>query len=245
MPHIAVLLVEPRVEGNVGAIARAMSNFGFLDLRLLNPCPLGDEAYRRAKHGRPVLEKARAVPNLDEALATADIAVGTTGIPTEREAAFHRHTLSPWELPSKVSDVDGTVILLLGREDYGLYNEELNKVDLVVNIPCSPSHPVMNVSHAGTIVLYELYRAASPSRRTLPREASGFEKRRLFHAFEELLTEVRYPEHKRRRSEVMFRRLIGRATPSTWEFHALMGVLRRASKHIRRLSESLRPDPSS
>ncbi len=245
MPDISIVLVEPRVEGNVGAIARSMSNFGFTDLILVNPCPLGDEAYRRAKHGRVVLEEARVLSRMDEALEKFDLTVGTTGITTSREKAFHRQAISPQDLPSKLAEVDGAVAIVLGREDYGLYNEELDRVDLLVNIPCSPAHPVMNISHAATIILYELYCADSSAAVFRPREASGFEKERLLRAFDEILTDISYPSHKRRRTEVMFRRLIGRATPSKWEFHALMGVIRGASKTIRRLKGSPATGPSS
>lgn len=245
MPDFSIVLMEPRVEGNVGAIARSMSNFGFKDLVLVNPCPLGDEAYKRAKHGRVVLEEARVLSRLDEALEKFDLTVGTTGITTRREKAFHRQAIAPRDLPSKLADVDGAVAIVLGREDYGLYNEELDRVDLLVNIPCSPAHPVMNISHAATLILYELYSAHPSAAAFRPREASGFEKERLLGAFDELLTDVEYPTHKRRRTEVMFRRLIGRATPSKWEFHALMGVLRGASKTIRRLRGSRGRGPSS
>lgn len=245
MPRFTVVLVEPRVGGNVGAVARSMSNFGFNDLVLVNPCVLGDEGYRRAKHGRLILEEARVFPSLAKALSTSDISVGTTGIPTTREKAFHRQAIAPQDLPSKLSEVDGNVAILLGREDYGLYNEELDLVDLLVNIPCSPTHPVMNISHAAAIILYELYRAGSPPALTKPRQASGFEKERFLDAVDALLTDIRYPTHRRRRTQVMFRRLVGRATPSKWEFHALMGVLRGASKTIRRLGESPGSGPSS
>ncbi len=235
MPDITVVLVEPKIAGNVGAVARSMSNFGFRELALVNPCPLDDEAYKRAKHGRPVLEGARVFSRLDEALSAADLSVGTTGISTKREKAFHRQSMPPRELAASVVEVSGSVAILLGREDYGLYNEELDLVDLLVSVPCDPDHPVMNISHAATIILYELYMALSQPQASRPRQASGFEKERLLSAFDELLTDISYPSHKRRRTEVMFRRLVGRATPSKWEFHALMGVLRGASKTIRRV----------
>ncbi|MFQ5838579.1 MAG: RNA methyltransferase [Thermoplasmata archaeon] len=245
MPDFSIVLVEPRVEGNVGAIARSMANFGFRRLLLVNPCPLGDEAYKRAKHGHSILESAQITTGLEDAIHDADIVVGTTGISTKREKAFHRQTLMPWELASKFSGAEGRVAILLGREDYGLYNEELDRVDLLVNIPCSPEYPVMNISHAATVILYEIHKAMASPEAGRPRLASGFEKERLFEAFGELLTAIRYPEYKRRRTVVMFRRLMGRATPSKWEFYALMGVLRGASKTIRRLSESPGRCPSS
>lgn len=245
MPLFRVVLVEPRIEGNVGAIARSMSNFSLNELVLVNPCSIGDEAYRRAKHGRSVLKGAHIVETLEEVLQSVDVSVGTTGIATRREKAFHRQTLPSWELPAKVADVDGTVGILLGREDYGLYNEELDKVDILIHVPCSPDHPVMNISHAASVVFYEVYRHLAAAGIESPRLASGLEKERLMKAFDELLTAIQYPQHKRRRTEVMFRRLVGRSTPSKWEFHALMGVLRGASKTIRRLSGFPGKGPSS
>lgn len=245
MAEYVVVLVEPRVEGNVGAVARAMANFGFADLVLVNPCPLGDEAFRRSKHGRPILESARTAKDLDASLEGVDFVVGSTGISTTREKAFHRQSLYPWELAHVLQGVEGCVALLLGREDYGLYNEELDRLDILVNIPCNPDYPIMNISHAAAVLLYELHRSSGPRASTRPRQASGFEKERLHAAFHELLGAIDYPGHKWRRTEVMFRRLVGRATPSKWEFHALMGVLRGASKAIRRSSGSPEPGPSS
>lgn len=245
MTQFTVVLVEPKVEGNVGAIARSMANFGFEDLILVNPPPLHDEAYRRAKHGRRILEAAGTSGTMEESLQTADLVVGTTGIPTQSEKSFRRQALMPWELASKMMDVKGRVALLFGREDYGLYDKELDRVDLLVNIPCDPQYAVLNVSHAAVIILYELFKSSALPEVPRRRLASGFEKENLMEAFRELLDATRYPGHKRRRTEVMFRRLMGRSTPSKWEFHAFMGVLRGASKTIRRLSESRGTGPSS
>ncbi|MFQ5552986.1 MAG: TrmH family RNA methyltransferase, partial [Thermoplasmata archaeon] len=62
MTEFVVVLVEPKIGGNVGAVARSMANFGLRDLTLVNAPELGDEAYRRAKHGGPVLRAAHHVP---------------------------------------------------------------------------------------------------------------------------------------------------------------------------------------
>ena len=64
---------------------------------------------------------------------------------------------------------------------------------------------------------------------------SGVEKEKLHSAFADLLDATDYPAHKIGRTRIMFRRMMGRAVPSAWEFHALMGVLQRATKRIRRL----------
>lgn len=244
MHDFPVVLVEPKVEGNVGAVARGMANFGFHELVLLRPCPLGDEAFRRAKHGRPILERAEIVGTLSDALREVDLAVGTTGISTASDRAFHRKTVTPWRLADRLSNVEGRAALVLGREDYGLLNEELSRMDLLVHIPCHPDYPVMNLSHAGAVLFYELYRAEASSSDAERDLVSGLEKEKLMAAFSELLETTRYPSHKRRKTRIMFRRLMGRALPTKAEFHALMGALRQASKTVRRLSESPARGPS-
>jgi tRNA/rRNA methyltransferase len=233
VPTIRVVLVEPKNEGNVGAVARAMKNFGVGELVLVNPCRLGPEARQRAMKGIDILEAAQEVGNLEAALKGADLLIGTSGIDTESEKRFARIAMTPRECATRVAKFEGRVALLFGREDFGLLDEELRRCDVLVKIPAFPEYPILNLSHAATILLYELF-AAKATRRG-KREASGVEKEKLYEAFEELLGETDYPAHKRARTQVMFRRLLGRAVPSKWEFHALMGVLQRARKRIRRL----------
>lgn len=233
MKRVRVILVEPKNEGNVGAVARAMRNFGASELVLVRPCRLGDEARKRAMHGLGILEAARTVDSLPAAVRGADLLVGTSGIDTESEKHFGRIAIRPRELAARVAPMDGTVALAFGREDFGLLEDELAQCDLLVKIPASAEYPILNLSHAATIVLYELFAAQTAKRGR--REASGFEKEKLQEAFASLLEATHYPDHKRARTKVMFRRLIGRAVPSKWEFHALMGVLQRATKRIERL----------
>jgi TrmH family RNA methyltransferase len=233
MPDLRIVLVEPKNEGNVGAVARAMRNFDAEDLVLVRPCRLGDEARRRAMHGRAVLEAARTVDSLEEAIGGADLLVGTSGIDTASEKRFARISIGPKDLAARVAPMDGTVALLFGREDFGLLEDEIIRCDLLVTVPASEGYPILNLSHAVTIVLYELFAARSPRRS--PRTASGMEKEKLHEAFDALLEATDYPAHKRERTRVMFRRVMGRAVPSKWEFHALMGALQRATKRIRRL----------
>lgn len=228
-----IVLVEPKNEGNVGAVARAMKNFGAKDLVLVRPCPLGDEARKRAMHGVSVLDSAKTVADFNAAVAGADLIVGTSGIDTASEKRFVRIAVSPKDLGMRIATVDGTVAVVFGREDFGLLDPEIRRCDLLVTIPASPEYPILNLSHAATILLYELYAMKAPTRTR--REVSGVEKETLHEAFEALLGATDYPVHKRERTKVMFRRLIGRAVPSKWEFHALMGVIQRAVKRIQRL----------
>jgi tRNA/rRNA methyltransferase len=233
VPIIRVVLVEPKNQGNVGAVARAMKNFGVRELVLVNPCRLGAEARQRAMKGIDILEGARRVGNLEAALKGADLLIGTSGIDTASEKRFARIAMTPRDCATRVAKFEGRVALLFGREDFGLLDEELRRCDVLVKIPAFPEYPILNLSHAATILLYELF--AAKATRQSNREASGMEKEKLYEAFEALLSETDYPAHKRARTQVMFRRLLGRAVPSKWEFHALMGVLQRATKRIRRL----------
>ena len=127
----------------------------------------------------------------------------------------------------------GRAALASRTEEFGLPEGALAQCGLLVKIPASAESPILNLSPAATIVLYELFAAQTAKRGR--REASGFEKEKLQEAFASLLEATHYPDHKRARTKVMFRRLIGRAVPSKWEFHALMGVLQRATKRIERL----------
>jgi TrmH family RNA methyltransferase len=136
-------------------------------------------------------------------------------------------------MAARVASVNGTVAVAFGREDYGLFEPELARCDLLVTIPAAADYPILNLSHAATILLYELF-AARASMRTR-REASGLEKEKLNEAFAALLEATHYQPHKRARTKIMFRRLMGRAVPSAWEFHAFMGVLQRATNRIHRL----------
>lgn len=236
MTGIRVVLIAPRYEGNVGAVARVMKNFQVDDLVLVNPCPLGAEARQRAMRGVDVLERSRAVKDFDAAVKDADLIVGTSGIETASEKRFARIAITPRDLARKVAPVGGSVALVFGREDDGLLEVELLRCDLLVAIPAWTEYPILNISHAASIVLYELFAARATKKR--PRPASGPEKEKLHDALAALLRATDYPAHKVQRTKIMFRRLMGRAVPSKWEFHALMGVLQRATKRIQRLERT-------
>lgn len=230
MPDFEVVLVEPKIAGNIGAVARVMKNFEMSELVLVNPCEIGDDAVKRAKWGKDVLYSARTANTLDEALSSVDFVIGSSSIDTESDKKFARISADPRESLDKVADLDGTVALLFGREDYGLLTDELAKCDLLIKIPANDEYPVLNISHAVAVILYEAYLSGVVGKEK--REASGREKELLHDRFRELLEITNYPQHKKKRTMVMFRRMMGRAVPSKWEYHALMGVLTRTLKRL-------------
>src|SRR5213592_2485361 len=139
----------PSGQGLTRTKSLAMKNFDASDLVLVNPCPLGIEARQSAMHGVDILESARVFPDLASALKDADLIVGTSGIDTESEKRFPRIAIGPRDLAIKVHDVQGTIALLFGREDFGLLDEELRRCDLLVKVPASTGYPILNLSHAG------------------------------------------------------------------------------------------------
>lgn len=239
MPDFVPILVEPKFDGNIGAVARSMKNFSLTHLIVVTKNPIGDEARQRAMHGLDILQKAKVVQSLDEALKSVDLAVGTSGI-VGGEKNFYRTPLTPEEFANKICKYTGRVGLLFGREDFGLFTEELEKCDMLVTIPCNKKYHILNLSHAATIVFYELWKIGlKTSKRKMP---TNKEKEVMHEFFSRLLDEIQFPQHKKAHTKVMFRRLMGRALPSKWEFYNMVGVFSRSVKTLRRRKKCSRDE---
>jgi TrmH family RNA methyltransferase len=228
MPDVRIVLVGPKFEGNVGAVARSMSNFGVSELYLVDPCPLGEDAFRRSKHGSGVLDGAKTVGTLDEALEGCFLAVATSGIISHGDRNYARLPVSAREFAEHVSGYAEKIALVFGREDLGLYQDELNRCDVLIHVPSDEANPVLNLSHAATIVMYEMFRACDPTRRCEPADRS--EKEFMFAFFENLMDAVGYPEARRSDTSVMFRRMMGRSIPTKYEYNTIMGIFGDAVK---------------
>ncbi len=225
--NLRVILVEPMYEGNVGSVARAMKNFGFEDLVLVNPCRVEDFGLAMASHAKDVLLGARTVSCLEEALEGANLVVGTTGKrldEQQRHLRLHLRVpcLTPEELSGKLDGKEGIVALLLGREDCGLTSDELAVCDMVVSIPTSQEYPIMNLSHAAAILLYELSRVEGGEVEMAHRESL----RLLQEKLRSLLKEASYPEHKVDFTLLMMQRILGRAELTEREARTLLGVIK-------------------
>jgi TrmH family RNA methyltransferase len=127
-----------------------------------------------------------------------------------------------------MAGVQGEVAIVFGREDYGLYNDELELADAFVNIQTGEEYPIMNLSHAVAVVLYELFQPSAG--RVRPISAAPVEKEKLNEFFDELLDSIDYPAHRRANTRLMWRRMMGRAVPTKWEFYTLAGVIKDATK---------------
>ncbi|WP_311172792.1 RNA methyltransferase [Halobellus ordinarius] len=230
-----VVVVEPKTPGNIGTIARAMKNFGLSELKLVDPPELSEdgEAYGFAGHAREdVLPNAEEV-TFEEVVDTYHT-VGTTAITNEDS---RRHVRFPFKTPLEVREslkaVDTRTALVFGREGTGLDNEELAQLDEVCSIPASEDYPVLNLGQAATILLYEL-RPLTVGETQLPdverERADEAAIDRFYDFFEEFHHSIESRDHKRAKTGMMMRRLLGRAHPTEREITTLTGIFRRANE---------------
>ncbi len=231
MSEVYVVLVELKVPENIGFIARLAKNFGIEKLCLYK-CNVSDESYSTAAHAKDLLENAIIVKDLFSFLSKMNLIVGTTGI----SGGEYKYLRKPLHTPEELTEIAkhaGKVAVLFGREDYGLYNEELEICHAIVKVPTSEAYPVMNVSHAAAIILYFLSKARLS---TKPEKfATAGEIEVLIKNVVELLERVQYPRHRIRRTVVVLRRLLGRAKPRQHEILTINGIFRKTVSYIKRM----------
>lgn len=157
---LKIILVGTSVEGNAGAICRAMLNYGFDQLSFVQPlCDIySTETRNRAKHAQRVLDEASVYDTLDEAIRDCSLVFGTSGKRETGDKTAKRHFLYPWELDQRISSFHGTIGLVFGEEGKGLSSDDLAKCDDLVTLPTWEGYPIANLSHAVSTILYELHR---------------------------------------------------------------------------------------
>jgi tRNA/rRNA methyltransferase len=182
-----VILVRPRNPLNIGAAARALANFGLLEMAVVAPFePSWNEACQAAVGGDKVIASARVVPTLGDALADANLVIGTT---TGSRRNLFRETLPLPELAAWIRRRKGRgqTALLFGSEKTGLSNEDMSRCHVLVRIPTTPGCPSMNLGQAVAVCTYELTRAglvpAHPPELTM-RHSEPANQQSLEHIFE-------------------------------------------------------------
>lgn len=155
--NLRVVLVETSNPLNIGAAARAMSNFNFLQLRVVNPYEVAFREARSAMAAAPLLADATEYKSVPEAVADCTLVVGTTAV-GHREL---QHPLRRLEYGSQLIRKElasGRVALLFGAEKTGLSNDDLSHCHWLMQIPTREQHPSMNLGQAVAVCLYELVR---------------------------------------------------------------------------------------
>lgn len=231
MKNIFLIAQEFKWPSNCGALARAAANFNCSNLIFLNPqCDYkGKEALMHAKHAACALSKSKKVANFHTIFKQFDYIIGTTSmLGTDYNIA--RTPISPEQL-AKLLELAPTkkVAIIIGREGEGMSNEEIRKCDFVVTIPTSKKYPTMNVSHAASIILYELFKHFKEDKiGTGVAMASGKEKEVLLHLLDSVLVRLPFTtEEKRETQRILWKRLIGKAMLTRREAYGLCGFFKK------------------
>ena len=231
---IEVILMEPRKQENIGSIARVMKNFGFENLVLVNPrCKIGITAYKVVKHGKNILEKTK-IKGISH-LKKLDYLVGTTAI-LGTEYNIPRSPITAEQLALKIKSIINKkkikIGLLIGREGSGLNNKEINLSDILVTIPASKNYPTFNVSHALTIILYEIFKKSSVDKSNSHINfATKKDKEIILKYIHQTLNKMEFATKKKKEIQKrVWKRIIGKAMPTKREAFVVMGFLRKLIK---------------
>jgi len=234
---ITVVLIEPHYSGNIGSVCRAMKNFGFTKLELVNPKKITEEAGVMAVHAKEILQKAKTSKAFD--FKKYDYVIGTSAVSTGRDDYFLRMTVPLKNLKKKIGAPDsrrpgapiGKIAIVFGPEPDGLSNEFLEKCDIITTIPTSPKYRSMNLSHAVAVILYEL----SDIKQTgTVRLANSREKELINQNINNIIKKSDYPREKHKVFNSMIRKILGRAVVTGREANTLIGVLKRINKKLKR-----------
>jgi tRNA/rRNA methyltransferase len=233
LDHLRVVLVAARNPLNIGAAARAMSNFGVRRLRVVNPYEVAFREARSAVGASGLLAKAEQYESVAEAVADCKLVVGTTAA-THRELQHRLHRLDEGARAIKRHLATSPVALLFGSERYGLSNDELSHCHWVMRIPTREEHGSMNLGQAVAVCLYELVRG---TKKTAPAKAAPGKKEKTSATSEELerLTQVLlevlhtsgFVNPRAVAAEEKLRRLVRRLELNGNDAEVLLGMLRQ------------------
>ncbi|MEM0157424.1 MAG: RNA methyltransferase [Thermoplasmataceae archaeon] len=223
---VCVVLVEPEIQGNIGAVARLLRNAGLHDLRIVNGPEIGDEALARSMGGKEILISAGKFNTFSESVADCTVVAATSSEQTLSDRKFRRLPVTPWEFWETHPPGNEKIALVFGREADGLRNTEIEICNAFIHIPGNPEYPVYNLSHAVSIVLYEMLRHLPESNPDIPDPATGDEMELINQKIQEIMEKYGYPDYKMQNSLIMIRRILARSAITESEFYKLMGILR-------------------
>jgi TrmH family RNA methyltransferase len=226
--NLRVVLVATRNPLNIGASARAMANFGFSNLRVVNPYDVAFREARSAVGAAPLLESAREFGTVAEAVTDCNLVVGTTSL-GHREL---HHPLRRLEYGARLirrALNEGPVALLFGSEKFGLSNDDLSHCHWLMRIPTEPGLS-MNLGQAVALCLYELARDPRASR-ARPRKieaATAGETEQITQLLMHVLEASGYVHERTAAStREKTRRLVRRLAIASRDAPVLMGMLRQ------------------
>jgi tRNA/rRNA methyltransferase len=198
--HIAIVLVEPQIPENIGAVARAMNNMGIRRLTLVNPerCDLTRILRMATGSSIDIVEEMEVFEDLNIALEPFHYVVGTTA----RTGSQRPSLTNPRDLAQHIVPLsqNNHVAILFGPEDRGLSNEHLRSCHTIATIPTA-QFASLNLAQAVMIFCYDIFLASRlPSDEALPRLANKFELEGMYEHLKTVLTRIGFinpqnPEH--------------------------------------------------
>jgi len=230
LDNLRVVLVDARNPLNIGAAARAMSNFGVRRLRVVNPYEVAFREARSAVGASALLAKAEEYVNVGDAVADCKLVVGTTAA-GRRELQHRLLRLDGGGRLIKQQLKTGPVALLFGSERYGLSNEELSYCHWAMRIPTREEHGSMNLGQAVAVCLYELVRGQKATatkvagkKKTSPTSGSV---ERLTQVLLGVLHTSGYIKPRAVAADEKLRRLIRRMELNANDAEVLLGMMRQ------------------
>jgi tRNA/rRNA methyltransferase len=226
--NLRVVLVHSRNSLNIGAAARAMFNFGFSNLWLVEPYDVAFREARSAVGAGEVLQRARVRSSLPAALGGASLVVGTSAVASRSQHHLQR-LLPEASHPLRTHLETKKAALVFGSEKFGLSNQDLSFCDWVMTIPTRENCPSMNLGQAVAVCCYEIARNAKhvPELQT-PATATLAQRDRIVQMLVENLETSGFIYPNTRQTQVMkIRRLVNRLRLAPADARILQGMLRQ------------------
>lgn len=225
LDQLVVVLVSTRNPLNIGAAARAMSNFGFSQLRVVNPYELAFREAKSAVGAASLLRNAQEFRSLADAVADCTLVVGTTAA-RGRKLDHPLRTLQQGAAVIRRKMRGVKVALLFGSEKRGLSNDDFSHCDWLMRIPTTPQQHSMNLGQAVSVCLYEISRSAKlPMVPEREEAANSADLERLTALLHDSLILSGYMKNKNDAASV--RRLVRRLKLSSADAQLLLGMLRQ------------------
>ena len=244
LANIRIVLIETSHPGNIGAIARAMKNMGLSQLVLVSPKEFPSSvASARASSAADVLNSARVVSSLDEALVGTKVVFGASArlrkvswpqVDVRETAKIALET---------VSEADAEVALVFGREDSGLSNAEMDKCHFLAHIPSNPVYCSLNISAAVQVFAYECLMASQiksvQSKNDRSKLASTDQLEGFYEHLFQTLQDIEFLDpDKNARFMRRMRRLFNRTELDMKEIDILRGILAAAQRKAEKAGKS-------
>ncbi len=233
LDRIRIVLVRARNPNNIGAVARAMHDFGFPNLHLVSDYDVPFQSARSAIDASQVLADAALSATLPEALTGCTLVLGTTAV-GERDLQHPLLGLAEAapRIHAALTAPEARVALLFGSEKTGLSNDELSHCDALVTIPMARHeglrHPSMNLGQAVAVCLWELIRPGALPPQPTPHPAPTEDLERIFHLLTDVLELSGYTRrHPATADAPHLRRLVHRMALTQPDVQAWLGILRQ------------------